>query len=439
MSSHERPRRRVRIAAAGLCAALGIGLLAFGGSSGSASAAVAVTVPSPYVGRVGMNTHEIWGAESGTYTEFNRMARIGVTRTREGFEWRVIEPQRGRFDWARTDQLMAAAARAGIDVLPILGSPPAWASDHPNGADRFPPANNSDFASFAKAVVTRYGDGGTFWASVRPELSPMPIEAVQIWNEPWSDTYWGPLPDPAGYARLVRATGSVVHDVDPEIDVVISGDLLHTGGGGPIRYWIDEVLRADPGLGSYFDAYSVHPYPAGSPMTDNADGRWDFRRVQLIRQATVARGVPKPIWITEIGWSTASNAGGVSESTQATYTRQAITRAFDDWPYVERLYVYSYDRDNGNPSDREGYFGVRHQDGSFKPVWTTLSNMLEPRAVTTSTTVSPTTTRPPTTAPPSTSTTSTTTRPPAAPAVLGPARLAVRVLGQVFYFNPAPT
>ncbi|MBL8778723.1 MAG: beta-galactosidase [Acidimicrobiales bacterium] len=434
MSSHVHPRRRVRIAAAGLCVALGIGLLAFGGGSGNAGAASAQTVPSPYAGRVGLNTHEIWGAESGTYTEFNRMARIGVTRTREGFEWRVIEPQRGRFDWGRTDQLMAAAARTGIDVLPILGSPPAWASNYPDRSDRFPPANNADFANFAKAVVARYGTGGTFWTSVRPELSPMPVEAVQIWNEPWSDTYWGPLPDPAGYARLVRATGAAVHGIAPEIDVVISGDLLQTGGGGPIRYWVDEILRADPGLGAFFDAYSVHPYPAGSPMTDNADARWDFRRVELIRQATVARGVPKPIWITEIGWSTAPNAGGVSESTQASYTRQAITRAFEDWPYVKRLYLYSYDRDTGNTSDREGYFGVRHQDGSFKPVWTTLSNLLEDRTVTTSTTAPPTTT----TAPPAT--TSTTTPPTAnAPAVLGPARLAVRVLGRVFYYNPAPT
>ena len=71
MSSHVHPRRRVRIAAAGLCVALGIGLLAFGGGSGNAGAASAQTVPSPYAGRVGLNTHEIWGAESGTYTEFN--------------------------------------------------------------------------------------------------------------------------------------------------------------------------------------------------------------------------------------------------------------------------------------------------------------------------------------------------------------------------------
>lgn len=435
MSSHESPRRRVRIAAAAVCAALGIGLLAFGGGSGSAGATAAATVPSPYAGQIGMNTHEIWGAESGTAAEFNRLARIGVDHTREGFEWRVIEPQRGRFDWGRTDQLMAAAARARVDVLPILGSPPAWASNHPDRADRFPPANNADFANFARAIVARYGDGGTFWTSVRTDLTPMPLTAVQIWNEPWSDTYWGPLPDPAGYARLVRATGSAVHGLDPDIDVVISGDLLQTGGGGPIRYWIDEILRVDPGLGAFFDAYSVHPYPAASPMTDNADGRWDFRRVELVRQTTVARGVPKPIWITEIGWSTAPNAGGVSESTQATYTRQAITRALGDWPYVKRLYLYSYDRDNGNTSDREGYFGVRHQDGSFKPVWTTLANLLEPRTVTTSTTAPPTTS---TTAPPATTSTTTPPTTTATPAVLGPARLAVRVLGRVFYYDPAP-
>lgn len=436
MSKSAPPRWSARLLAVGLLAALAMGLLALGGSTSSAGAAAAETVPSPYAGRIGINTHEIWGGESGTLAEFRRLARIGVDHTREGFEWRVLEPQRGRWDWGRSDQLMAAAAQARVEVLPILGSPPAWASNHPERSDRFPPANDSEFANFAKAVVNRYGQGGSFWTSVRPELTPMPVTAVQIWNEPWSDTYWGPLPDPAGYARLVRATGSAVHGAHPEIDVVISGDLLQTGGGGPIRYWIDEVLRADPNLGDYFDVYSVHPYPAGSPLTDNADGRWDFRRIEIIRQTTVSRGVPKPIWITEIGWTTAPNAGGVSESTQATYTRQAITRAFDEWPYVKRFYLYSYDRDSGNTTDREGYFGVRRQDGSFKPVWTTLGNLLEPRTVTTSTTAPPTTT---TTAPPATtSTTAPPTTTTAARAVLGPARLAVRVLGRVFYYDPAP-
>jgi hypothetical protein len=330
---------------------------------------------------------------------------------------------------------MAAAARARVDVLPILGSPPAWASNRPDRSDRFPPANNSEFAAFARAVVARYRAGGTFWTSVRPDLTPMPLTSVQIWNEPWSDTYWGPLPDPAGYARLVRATGSAVHGLDPDIDVVISGDLLQTGGGGPIRYWIDEVLRADPNLGDYFDVYSVHPYPAGSPMTDNADGRWDFSRIQIIRQTTVNRGMPKPVWITEVGWSTAPNADHtVSETTQASYTRQAITRAFGDWSYVKRFYLYSYDRDTGNTSDREGYFGVRRQNGSYKPVWTTLTNMLEPRTVTTPPTTTPPTTTPPTTTP---TTTPPTTTPPQTGAVLGPARLAVRVLGTVFYYDPA--
>lgn len=435
MSSHTHPRWSIRLLALGLIVTVAAGLVALGGGVGSAGATSAETVPSPYAGHIGINTHEIWGGEPGTAAEFRRLARIGVAHTREGFEWRVIEPRRGQFDWGRTDQLMAGAAQARIDVLPILGSPPAWASNYPDRSDRFPPANNADFATFAKAVVNRYGQGGTFWTSVRPELTPMPLTAIQIWNEPWSDTYWGPLPDPTGYARLVRATGSAVHGVHPEVDVVISGDLLQTGGGGPIRYWIDEVLRADPNLGDFFDVYSVHPYPAGSPLTDNADGRWDFRRIEIIRQTTMSRGVPKPIWITEVGWSTAPNAGGVSESTQASYTRQAITRAFTDWPYVKRFYLYSYDRDSGNTSDREGYFGVRHQDGSFKPVWTTLANLLEPRTVTTSTTAPPTTT----TAPPATTS---TTAPPTTTtqqAVLGPARLAVRILGRVFYYDPAPT
>ena len=439
MKNHESPRSRARIAAVGLCAALGIGVLAFGGGSGSAGAATAATVPSPYAGQIGINSHSFWlGADDAT-RQFAALMAAGVTSTREDIDWDHTEPSRGNFDWSRSDNLFTAASRSGIDVLGVLDYSASWASSQP-GNPRVMPANDTDFARFASAVVGRYGPGGRFWA-LHPEMAPQPLRAVEVWNEPWGFWTWAGEVDAARYARLARAATTAMKATNPEVEVLISGDLLEARRDGRIVGWIDGVLDADPGLDELIDGYSIHPYHYGGPEDVRPDPRWDYGKVALIRQVTAAHDANKPMWITEVGWTTAPNVDDrVSEATQATYTEQAVVRAFREWPYVKRFYLYSYDRDSGNTTDREGYFGVRHQDGSYKPAWTALVDLLAPRTVTTSTTAAPTTT---TTRPTTTSTTTPpTTTPPTTtpgPAVLGPAQLAVRVLGRIFYYDPALT
>jgi hypothetical protein len=88
----------------------------------------------------------------------------------------------------------------------------------------------------------------------------------------------------------------------------------------------------------------------------------------MTRGLTVARNVARPIWITEIGWSTATNhPDGVSEQQQATFVRQAIERALGEWGgFVQRIFLYQWDRSNGIMSDREGNFGLRRADGGPK-------------------------------------------------------------------------
>ena len=62
------------------------------------------------------------------------------------------------------------------------------------------------------------------------------------------------------------------------------------------------------------------------------------------RDLAAQKGVSRPIWLTEFGWSTYSG-GGVSETTQATWTRDAVKRAIVDWgSFVELVFVYQWDR-----------------------------------------------------------------------------------------------
>ena len=128
---------------------------------------------------------------------------------RAPFYWSVIETQPMHYDFWMYDGYVAAAANANLTVLPILFDPPAFRSARPaSGARRgtYPPANYSDFAFFAAALVRRYGPGGEFWRR-HPELPQLPIRSWQVWNEPNIPAYWPSGPNPAEYAAMLRTVG----------------------------------------------------------------------------------------------------------------------------------------------------------------------------------------------------------------------------------------
>lgn len=365
-------QRAMRMAAITLLLATMVASLA-GISAPAASATVALR------GRVGVASSALWFSEADAKAHYARLAAGGLTWVREDFRWDLVEPSNGTWSWSKTDAVMAGAAAAGVDVLAILGYSAKWASSDPSGAGdiHYPPKDNADYADYARAVVQRYGPGGTFWAA-RPDLPVRPLTAVELWNEPWGWWFWKSGVDPVRYAAMARAAATAVKAVQPQVKVLLSADLLQVRTDGKVVPWFDHVLAADPGLAGYIDAYSVHPYPyprQQGPMVDNADARWDFKRVELINQVAVARGVQRPLWITEVGWSTANTADSVTESQQATFMTQAISRAAT-WSFIDKVFIYTATQDRPDMTDREAHYGMRRADGSWKPSWTAVTNLV---------------------------------------------------------------
>jgi hypothetical protein len=379
--------------------------------------------PSPYAGRVGMGNHMFWYNADTVTATYQSMAAGGVRHSREDFIWGVIEPQNNQWDWSRPDDLMTGAARAGVEVLGILDYSAPWASSSGTNTQAYP-RSNADFTDYATKVAQRYGPGGTFWAS-HPELTPKPIRTLEVWNEP--SGYWNaaPNPDPVRYASLALATAQAVHAVSGDIDVIIDGSLMQARTDGQIRSWIGAILDAQPTLKNHIDGYSVHPYPYPPPQGPYAthdDPRWDYGVVEEVRALTVSKGAAKPIYITEVGWSTAPDGEGVvNEATQAQYVVGAIRRAVNEWgSYVPRVYIYSFDRDGSDTTEREAFFGLRRRDGSYKPAWPAVQELLADQV---------TTTPPPTTPLPPERTMETR--------AVGPSRIVVRLLGSTFYYDLA--
>jgi hypothetical protein len=330
--------------------------------------------------KVGLSTHLFWLGESDITANLTRLRGGGAGWIREDFLWDQIEPAKGDFRWGRSDALMASAAKTGTNVLAILDYSARWASSDPSGGGdiHYPPKNFADYANFATKVVERYGSDGTFWAA-RPDLPRRPLAAVELWNEPWGSWFWKPNPDPAAYARMVRTAATAIRAAKPDMKILISGDLIAIRSDGRGARWLEDVLAADGGLAPLFDAYSTHPYPSPrnrGPLDTTSGPEYRFDRAQLTRDIASARAALKPVWITEVGWSTAASVSdAVTEATQATFVKDAIGNAITKQK-VERIFIFGWDRSNGVATDREGNYGLQRYDGTLKPAWTALAGTI---------------------------------------------------------------
>jgi hypothetical protein len=240
--------------------------------------------------------------------EIARMGAGNVGGARQLVLWQQIEPRPDEFDWTYTDFLIANATRQGIEILPFLYGTPQWVKrvDCHGLSDeecrRVPPLSRQarrQWAEFVRAIVARYGSGGAFWSDTTDSYDPpyQPITAWQIWNEPSSKTYFQPRPDAKDYAKLVKISRNAIRSVDPEAQIVLAGVFTVPEGGYKYRVkpYLTELFGVR-GIGKLFDIAALHPYArtvAGiRKQIKNARG--------VMRRAGLSE---KPLWITELGWS----------------------------------------------------------------------------------------------------------------------------------------
>ena len=367
-------------------------------SSNAASAASADT--SPYVGRVGVNGHLVWLGADEIAKQYSRARAGGVEWVREEFRWDIAEPSPGQWNFARGDALFTGASKAGVNVMLLLDYGATWS----NWTD-------AQFGNYAATLAARYGVNGTFWQQ-HPELAPRPVTRMEIWNEPYMP---GPYLAPSRYAKLVRATSQAVRAVGKNIRLAANVDTGNYAEGRQ-DYFV-QLIAADPKLHEAIDAWSLHPYSqeCGPYATDTSCKQlgqaWRYDHVTLFRDLAAQKGVTRPLWLTELGWSTYSG-GGVTETTQATWTREAVKRAIVDWgSFVELIFIYQWDRDSG--SGKEQSYGLRRADDSAKPAWTELVSLVQQSTGGTGTPAPPATPTPPPATPTPPAPTPPATTPPA--------------------------
>src|SRR5450432_1336376 len=125
-------------------------------------------------------------------------------------------------------------------------------------------------------------------------------------------------------------------------------------------------------ISSYMDAGTLHPYPSAQvPMAYLAS-----------TEAALAalNGAHKGWWVTETGYYTAPNATqnvyqpGVTEAAQGKYVPRLYLDYFNAG--ISHTSVYELVDEHTSQSDAEANYGMLRNDGSPKPAYNALKNML---------------------------------------------------------------
>jgi hypothetical protein len=291
-----------------------------------------------------------------------RMRAAGVGLIRQTFHWDRIETAPGQYDFAEYDAYVADVTSAGIQILPILFTPPEFRA--PRGPKRgtYPPERSGDMAYFARRLVNRYGPNGDFWRA-NPGLRPRPIRAWQVWNEPNLPVYWPAGPDPAAYAQLLTAVGGAIHRADHNA-VVVSAGLSESTQGIPFADYVEGMFEA--GAGDELDVFALHAFAH--------DWTGSVAAAELTADLLDELAGSPPIWVTEVGWASGGPPSPftVGERGQAERVGQVLA-AFDRrWNEIgiHGVIYYSW-RDAPPYEGGQDFFGLHtgllRIDGTPKP------------------------------------------------------------------------
>ncbi|NPV46159.1 MAG: hypothetical protein HPY69_04320 [Armatimonadetes bacterium] len=267
-----------------------------------------------------------------------RWVRCGAGAT-QLVDWGRVEPEPGQFVWEAADSELADWDRPeGLTPLPILGYTAPWASSDRGGARSYPPRDLRHYARFVRESVTRYRQDIRYW---------------EVWNEPNIGFFHGTITQ---YVDMLKAAAIVARRANPGCHIVFGGTA-----GVDCRF-LERCYEL--GAAPYFDVMAVHPYQWGRTFDD----RWHMQKVQAVRSLMAQQEtVAKPIWFTEIGWSTNE---GVTPEDQARLLVQAFVSslALRDLG-VAKVFWFCV-KDWGGPGH-----GLFADDGSRKPAFKAYQSM----------------------------------------------------------------
>jgi hypothetical protein len=288
------------------------------------------------------------GAYLGRYhgKELEQMAikakESGVKWIREDFEWGGIEPAKEKFNWTFTDSVVRIAKKNGISVYAIVAYWPSWTKEYTKeGID--------DYISFLKELVGHYKKDIHQW---------------EIWNEPNIFFWQGPG---EMYAELLMKSYIAIKDADS------TAQVLGISTSGIDFEFIQKMLQ----LQAPFDILTIHPYRS---FLEETKFITELKRASDM--AVLAGGKQRPVWITEMGWTTYNpHNSWIQEGFLPTPLRvqaELIVRTYLSCIISgtdPKVFWYDLRNDGTDPYNFEDNIGIMNRDFSPKPAYIAYSTM----------------------------------------------------------------
>ncbi|MGN6275462.1 MAG: beta-galactosidase [Solirubrobacterales bacterium] len=291
--------------AAVLLAACLLAALFLGAQQGAAKP----TVPAPR-GFFGIDPQTTLTDEDAAY-----MKAGGIEAVRWPLPWAGIQPTaNGPYNWGEFDQVVAVAARHGLQVLPFIYGTPSWLAGKYQTMPLDSTRAEKAWAAFLEAAVRRYGPGGEFWDQHAPGVvqyepaipTPTPIRSWQIWNEA-NFFYFAYPASPHRYIRLLKLSTPAIKRVDPTAKIILSGlfgePTAKGAKGMPAAKFLESIYRT-PGIKRYFDGVALHPYAVDAESLEEM--------VEALHEVTVKNHDRVPLYVTEMGWGSQNDFNKVA-------------------------------------------------------------------------------------------------------------------------------
>lgn len=254
------------------------------------------------------------------------MKRAGLTFVRDEYRWDQIEKEKGILKLPEdAKEKFVKMHENGAEIIYIC------LYENPFYDEGRTPSSDEAIAAYAR-----------YCAYMAKELKGI-VKYFEIWNE-YNEPYFNPSNEPPEtYVKMLKAAYQAIKQVNPDAIVIgcDTADIDHE--------WIERVLAA--GGGDYMDAISVHPY----------DWSGSFREFKMVEDTQKLKDimeryhVEKPIWFTEMGFSTFEGEKGYTQEEQAknTVLMNAMIKAYDLCDVFTQYAFY----DRGNPKEQESCWG----------------------------------------------------------------------------------
>ncbi|WP_142376013.1 cellulase family glycosylhydrolase [Klebsiella quasipneumoniae] len=309
---------------------------------------------------LGVNAHILHDSEENITKTINMSVDVGIQSLRLDMPWSEVEQKKGQYQIpAKWDYAVDEMIKNDMKPLVIL----EYGNKNYNNGDK--PTDNESriaFSNYVNFLTAHFKNKVNYY---------------EVWNE-WDSSLGGTSPgNNADYQKLVRSVYPIIKKNNPNSTVITSAFSSaafdkHLGIGN------DDSMRTylDSGIEDYTDAFAIHPYTTYKPKPHNKYETYvnDLKySVSLVAQNKKLNG--KPLYITEIGWSTvAGEKDGVTPQVQCQNIIQAIRDAKAHG--IKALYIYDF-KDDGIVRSTGVHFGLLNYDWSPKQSYLCLKKEFE--------------------------------------------------------------